>query len=239
VLITVKSTGSVGRNLTQAARVTRDAKPPAGGYAPRLGLRTRRATSAEMTQRIVFFDLETAGLEPQHAVIQVAAIATENFAEIDAFEAKLQFDATLADPGALDVNHYDPELWARVARPERDVVYELGRFFSKHATVERISKRTGNPYKIAWVAGHNIQRFDIPRLERMFKTYNQFLPADTYRPLDTLQLAWWHAVRSGEIPDAFKLSALCAQLGIDARDAHDALADVRLSLQVAKKLLAA
>ena len=189
-----------------------------------------------MTHRIVFFDFETAGLEPTHEPIQLAAVATESFVEVDAFEAKVVFDESLADPEALAANHYDPAIWREQAKPEAVVVREFARFLDKHATIEKTAKSSGKPYRIAWLAGHNIAKFDVPRLDEMFKRYGQFLAADIFRPLDTMQLAHWHALATGASESTFGLTALCERFDIDTSGAHDALADARMCVKLAQRL---
>ncbi len=68
---------------------------------------------------LVFFDFETAGLHPSHPCIQLAAVAVnKSFAELESYEAKIQFDEAQADSEALKMNHYDRELWRELAIPE-------------------------------------------------------------------------------------------------------------------------
>ena len=189
-----------------------------------------------MTQRIVYFDLETGGLDTRHPDIQLAAIATEDLVEIDVFEAKIEFDAAKADPEALKINSYDEKRWQKQAQPERIVVATFAAFLNKHATLERVAKGSGRPYKVARLAGHNVLSFDAPRLLALFKRHGAFLPADAFRPLDTLQLASWSAARLGIEPTNYKLSTLCETFGIDTAGAHDALADVRMSLDLTRTL---
>jgi DNA polymerase III epsilon subunit-like protein len=189
-----------------------------------------------MNQRIVYFDLETGGLDAKHPDIQIAAIATEGTVEVDVFEAKIQFDERAADPEALKINSYDAKLWQKEAQPERVVVAAFAAFLNKHAALERIAKGSGRPYKIARLAGHNVLSFDAPRLSALFKRHGAFLPADTFRPLDTLQLASWSAVRLGIEPTNFRLSTLCETFALSSVGAHDALADVRMSFGLARIL---
>jgi len=191
-----------------------------------------------MAQRIVYFDLETGGLDPKHPDIQLAAVATEDMVEVDFFEAKILFDEAAADPAALKINSYDAATWQKEAKPERAVVDAFSSFLRKHATVELISKRTGKPYKVARLAGHNVLSFDAPRLSAMFKRHDMFLAADSYRPLDTMQLALWSATALGTEPENYKLSTLCHTFGIDTAGAHDALADVRMCVTLTRALLA-
>jgi len=63
-------------------------------------------------ERLVFVDLETAGLETWRPIIQIAAIAiSSDGRELETFEAKLRFKESLADPKALRKNHYSAEKW--------------------------------------------------------------------------------------------------------------------------------
>jgi DNA polymerase III epsilon subunit-like protein len=189
--------------------------------------------------RIVFFDLETGGLDDRHPTIQIAAIATESFVEVGTFEAKIAFDPASADPAALAVNHYDARVWSEESRPEAEVVAAFAGFLSKHATLPRVSRRNGAAYTVACLAGHNVLNFDMPRLQRMFERHGRFLPADRLRPLDTLQLALWHSHTRGRPLESYTLSALCGRFGIDSARAHDALADVRMTARLARVLYGA
>jgi len=58
--------------------------------------------------KLVIFDLETTGLDPErHTIIQIAAIAVDaEFNEIDQFEAKVKFRLGDADPTALAGNTF-------------------------------------------------------------------------------------------------------------------------------------
>lgn len=187
---------------------------------------------------LIFFDLETGGLEMTHPIIQIAAIAVNPvFEEVDSIELKLRFDQEKADPEALKINHYDAGVWEREAIPPADAVRRLAKFIEPHKAIEMVSKRTGNPYKVACLAGHNAATFDGPRLQRLFRDHKAFLPADP-RVLCTVQLAMWWALRHGVRPKSFKLGDLCEHFGIPvaAGDTHDALADVRLTIALARKL---
>ena len=185
--------------------------------------------------KIVFFDLETGGLTAAHPDIQLAAVATEQCEEIDSFEAKIRFDPERADPEALKLNSYDPGVWSREAQDEREVVEAFSAFLRKHADLEMLSQRTGRPYKVARLAGHNAATFDAPRLQKMFRRHQAFLPA-SFQVLDTLQLALWHGASAGRSFRSYKLSALCSELGLDSSGAHDALADVRMCMRLANAL---
>lgn len=182
---------------------------------------------------LVFFDLETGGLELHHPIIQIAAVATMDFQEIDSFESKIMFDISTADTEALALNSYDLQLWNDDALPEFAVVGDFASWLRNYSDVEMISKRTGRPYRVARLAGHNADRFDGPRLQAMFKRHGAFLPASP-QVLDTAQLALWQTRTRLK---SYKLSDLCAHFGIDTAGAHDALADVRMCAKLAEYLM--
>ena len=122
-----------------------------------------------MKATTVFVDLETGGTEVSHPDIQIAAIAMRNWAELDSFEAKIIFDEREADSEALEINHYDPEVWEREAIPEQEVIGRFGNFLRKHAVIKKVSKRNGKPYRVARLAGHNAWRFTFYENEKTGK----------------------------------------------------------------------
>jgi len=116
-------------------------------------------------QRIVFFDLETGGLDPtRHPIIQIAAVVVDDdWREIETFQSLIQFSERAAESAALEINHYDRERWAAEARPWRTVLADFKTLLKRHSTLERRgSKPPHNPYKIAQLAGHNAASFDGP-----------------------------------------------------------------------------
>lgn len=187
--------------------------------------------------RTVYFDLETAGLEETRPIIQLAAVAVDEstWQELAAFEAKLTFDAAAADPEALRINHYDPALWAEVGMSPARAAAKFSDFIRPYRDLEMISKRTGQPYTVARLAGHNASTFDGPRLRRLFEQQGLFLGADP-RVRCTLQRATWWFDERGMKPPSYKLEALCRYFEIQIEQTHDALADVRLTVQLARAL---
>lgn len=177
---------------------------------------------------VVYFDLETAGLELHHPIIQIAAVAVGDSGNIfGTFNEKLQFDEAQATPEALLINHYSAEAWAN-ALPPVFVVGKLIQFLNKYKEVELISRKTGKPYKVARLGGYNCETFDMPRLRKLFKDSNDaFLPAHP-KTLDVLQLAMWYwHVNPRRPPVSMKLVNVCEAAGVlfDNTKAHDALYD--------------
>jgi DNA polymerase III epsilon subunit-like protein len=187
----------------------------------------------------VYFDCETGGLQPTHPIIQLAAVAVEEntWEELAHFEAKLLFDESEADAEALKINHYDPDVWKREGIKPIDAALQFSRFLEPYKAIQMISKRTGNPYSVARLAGHNAATFDGPRLQALFYGLGMFLPADP-RVRCTLQRALWYFEEQGvPAPCNYKLASLCQHFGIEVpENSHDAVVDVRLTVQLAKAL---
>ena len=187
---------------------------------------------------IVYFDLETGGLNGKvHPLIQIAAIAVdEDFNEVETFEAKIRFKEENADPLALAGNNFDPLVWQKEARGPVEVSKEFAAFVRRHADLENISKK-GKPYKSCQMAGHNAATFDRPFLGDWYNRLGGYCPAD-WRVLDTLQLAlWYFHVTDRPRPESYQLEVLCGEFGIELTgDAHDALVDVRATMELAKVL---
>lgn len=192
--------------------------------------------------RKVFFDLETGGLDPnRHPIIQIAAIAVDvDLNELDVFEAKVDFDMAAADPDALAKNSYNREVWDRESVSPLSACNELSRFLKPFTDVQMISPRTGMPYYVAQLIGHNSHSFDAPFLQAMYRQQKQFLPAG-FLTLCTLQKALHYFNDRPDLrkPENFKLEGLCKYFGVPLEGAHDALADVRATLAMYRALRAA
>ena len=184
---------------------------------------------------VIFFDFETGGVEDRHPNIQLAALAVDDqWNEISSFEAKIRFNEADADPEALRINHYDAAVWNEKGQPAAYVLGRFDSFISDYKSVKMVSKRTGNPYTVARLAGHNVQTFDMPRLKRMY-SLDRFMPAHP-APLDTYQLALWFFHGREKQPEDLKLPTLAKWFGF-LHDPHDALNDVRASMRVARTIL--
>jgi len=184
----------------------------------------------------VYFDFETCGIEPHRPEIQLAAVVVDEdtWAEISSFERKIEFDLAKATSEALAMNSYNAEKWAAEAVSEARVVAEFDTFLTPFRA-QRMMSKAGKPYFVARLVGHNAATFDGPRLMAMFKRHHLFLPADP-RVRDTVQLALWHFDELGAAPKDFKLVTLCQHFGVQVKDAHDALADVRMTVGLARAL---
>ncbi len=186
-------------------------------------------------EKIIFLDLETAGLEFTRPIIQIAAIAVdENLNEIETFEAKVRFEKKNADPRSLRKNAYSETIWKNEALPPEKVARKFSRFLRKHATVDCLST-DGKHYKLAQIAAHNAERFDGPFLQAWFKRLEIYCPA-RYMALCTKQRLLWLFEEDKTLtpPADFKLGTLCQYFGVHlpADEAHDALNDVRATVNL-------
>lgn len=187
---------------------------------------------------IVFFDLETGGVEPKHPDIQLAAVAVdlETWEELAQFERKIRFNVQDADPEALRINHFDLTVWDEQAWPEGSVASSFSKFLNSFRSVTHISKRTGKPYTVAKLAGHYAADFDGPRLKRLFQRHDLFLPADPRIRCTVQRALWWFEETGKKLPENFKLATLCEYFGIPTPEAHEALADVRCAVSLARAM---
>jgi DNA polymerase III epsilon subunit-like protein len=196
-----------------------------------------------MRPALVFFDLETTGLSyKDDEVIQIAAVAVDaaTLSELGTFEAKL-VPSPEAKARLWEGSHYDEQVWNR-----EGLVQKLGwnRFFTwlkRYATCERISK-AGRPYKVAQLAGYNAASFDKEWLWVAAKKHDLFVPVagnvwDILQLAITAQLLGYLRDGQGKEPADLKLGTLAEWLHSDLVGAHDALVDVRGTVEVAKQLM--
>lgn len=184
---------------------------------------------------IVYFDVETGGVEPHHPTIQLAAIAVdEGGAETSSFEQLIEFEEAACDPAALAMNHYDRDKWSLAVTPIV-CARKFAAWLQPFQSVLMTSKRTGAPYTVAQLAGYNALTFDLSRVKALFG--KSFFPC-SYQVLDVLQrVHFWFVEHPDESrPENLKLSTVAAWLGIDTSGAHEALTDVRLCAEVWRRL---
>lgn len=183
----------------------------------------------------VYFDYETGGIEPHHPNISLAAVAMRDGIEIDSLHFRIQFDESLAQPEALAINHYDKALWEAEAISEQVATKRFADFLSRYKSLTLTSARTGRPYNVARLAGYNSASFDGPRANAMFDRHGMFPPFR--RPtLDVLQLVLQHFDANGISLVNNKLSTVAEFFGIPTDNAHDALADCRMTAAIHQKL---
>ncbi len=174
------------------------------------------------TVPIVFIDIETTGLDPrQHAIIELAAIKVkqpdlqaEHFLDV----VIRPREDSVFDPAAMEVN--------KISMSELEKGIKI-----KEALEALFVICEG-----AIIGGHNTQ-FDWN-----FITYNAELVSlpkpklATYRLIDTAGISWPLIVK--KVLKNNGLQDLCEHFNIDQKGAHRASTDVRMTLEVYKKLVA-
>jgi DNA polymerase III epsilon subunit-like protein len=179
--------------------------------------------------KLVFFDLETAGLSAKrHPIVQIAAIAVgETLQPVETFEAKIRFDERRANRNSLRKNHYHRGVWVRKALEPEDAAKSFAEFLRRHASVTKLGS-DGEPYQLAQLVAHNAP-FDSEFLWAWYERLFMYLPA-RYQVFCTLQRAMWYFEEHPEEPPPgdFKLATLCKHFEVPfhAASAHDALGDV-------------
>lgn len=182
---------------------------------------------------MIYFDLETGGVEMRHPVIQLAAVAMDGETEVSAFAQRIAFKVDECDPEALKMNHYTPEAW-KDATPRAAIAGKFSAWLRPFCTVQKVSK-AGNPYSVARLSGYNALTFDLPRLTALYGT--QFFPCD-YLVRDVLQRAlfWFDEHPDAPKPDNFKMATVAEAFGLSTDGAHDALADARMCAALAQQM---
>ena len=185
-------------------------------------------------ERLVFFDLETAGLDTSSAIIQIAAVVVDSqLRELETFETKIRFDVSQASPEALKVNSFEPTVWKRLARQPQEAERLFSDFLRRHATVDMTS-RQNRPYQVARLVAHNAA-FDGPFIIRWYAEQKKFLPA-ARSVYCTLQRAYWLFQEDQRLtpPANYKLGTLCEYFGVPLaeNEAHNAIADVQATVRL-------
>lgn len=188
-----------------------------------------------MTPHTIYFDLETSSLSDQCDIIQLAAIAVEDptLREVETFQVKIDFALEHADPKALEINHFDPEVWQREAIKASEARRQFNEFLVPYKCVTSIGR--SGPYSVAKLAGFNAVSFDGPRLFNWYQRQSSFLAADR-RVRCVLQRVLWYFDERGLALENYKQPTVAAYFGLSTPEAHDALADVRTMVEIVRRL---
>jgi DNA polymerase-3 subunit epsilon len=174
-------------------------------------------------KKLAFIDLETTGMNPyKHEIIEVGClIAKQNDAGewvvTDEFEFKVKPEhIETADPEALRINHYDEADWMFAHTQEE--------------TLRTLAQKCEGCVMVA----QNVP-FDYSFLLVAFGKYNIPDPF-WWAKLDTISLAYMR-FRKDDTMTSFSNRELCERLGVKNEKAHTALADIRATFEVFKKLM--
>jgi DNA polymerase-3 subunit alpha (Gram-positive type) len=174
-------------------------------------------------KKLAFIDLETTGLNPyDHEIIEIGClIAKQNenneWVTVDEFEFKVKPDhIETAQQDALRVNHYSEADWM-FAHTQQEALATLAK-----------------KCEACVMVGQNVS-FDYSFLATKFGEYKIKDPF-FFAKLDTISLAYMR-FRKDPNMNNFSLRELCERLGIKNEKAHTALADIRATYEVFKKLM--
>ena len=170
-------------------------------------------------QNLAFIDLETTGLNSErHEIIELGCVVLrqpdlKQLAELDLKIKPLHLET--AEPEALRVNGYNGGDWLFAA----DLAQALKALNEKAAGAMMIS--------------HNIT-FDWPFLERAYATTGVPNQLASVR-LDLLSMAFVKLHKEERV-QRFNLRALCDYFQLKNEQQHTALADIKASVAIYKKL---
>jgi len=189
------------------------------------------------TDKVIFFDTETGGLSAdRHPLIQLSAavVRWDTLDVLEEYERKIRFDESRCEAQALSLNSYSAMLWAD-ARPQSEVIWEFADLCRKYACIEKVSK-AGKTYRVAQLAAYNAA-FDMDFLQHACREHKIFLPAEM-QGWCVLQRAKWFFAENGHLlkPASFKLTDVCAALGVEHLNAHDACGDNYAQIGVVKRM---
>lgn len=185
-----------------------------------------------MFKKILWFDTETTGLNPEkHSIMQFAALIEEGGQVMDQINIKFApLPEAIVEQSALNLTGTTRE--ELEARPSAiDAYYQMIRFLDTHC--DKYDKADK-----FYPAGYNV-RFDLDFLQVFFKACGNLYGIGSYinwRWLDPLPLLYTmdYSGRLG-LPN-YKLETVCEYYGIEI-DAHDALSDVRATRELMHLLL--
>ncbi len=180
----------------------------------------------------IFIDTETGGTEKEHALLQLAGIIT-----IDDLEPKEEFNffikpfpGDVIEDGALQVNHITREQIETFEEPQT-VYNKFVEILSKY--VEKFDKTD----KFHFIAYNS--PFDNQMLRSFFnKVGDKYFGSWFWTPdIDVMRLAAEKLIGERSKLPNFQQVTVAEYLGIkQTGDLHDALIDIRLSIEIYRKL---
>lgn len=174
-------------------------------------------------KKLAFIDIETTGTDPlKHEVIEIGCLLAKQlddgtYVMLEEFEMKVKPEhIETAEQEALRINGYDEGNWM-FAHTQKEAL-----------TV--ISQKCEGCVMVA----QNVS-FDYSFLAVAFSTYGVKDPF-FYAKLDTIPMAYLRFRKDPEMTN-FTLRTLCEKYGIKNDKAHTALADIRATFEIFKKIM--
>ena len=174
------------------------------------------------------FDVETTGLTPgYHEILQLGAILLDdNFIEYGSgyvcFEPK---HWERAEKRALEINGIDPKTWKPTYSTTKESLTKMTDFIYKHVSLsEQIN-----------LLGHNMDKFDEPMLRALYKEEGMSWIFH-YHGIDTMQFyKLWCLVTETKIV-SLRLIDCCEKFNIEISKAHNAMADIRVTVGLVRAI---
>lgn len=174
-------------------------------------------------KKLAFIDVETTGVKIlKHEIIEIGCMIVIRQDE-GSFQVKEEFEIKVkpehietADTKALRVNGYNEDAWMFA--------------HTKQEAMQMLAEKTESAVMVA----HNAS-FDYSFIEKTFEECgieNKMF----YACIDTLTLAIAKLQNNEEVT-RYTLRAMCEHFGIKNEKAHTALADVRATFEMFKKLM--
>lgn len=186
-----------------------------------------------MSKKIVWLDCETTGLDKdKNGIITLAAMMEIDGKVVDSQTFSMNPEGRTLEDGALQVNGFTREQVAALPHwhlVKREFCVWLGKFVNKFDKEDK-----------ARAAGYNIITFDLGFIESWFLecgdqylySYFDRFPLDVYRLVPMLEWAGLKGLANR------KLGTVCAAMGVKLEDAHEAMADVEATRELAGKIRA-
>lgn len=171
---------------------------------------------------IAFLDIETGGFNKEkHAICEIGMVIYGGNSII--FEKdwliypywNKSYVSVQYDPKAMEIHGI-----------EYSDLLELGESIVR--VLDEIDELL-NSYSVHTLAGHNINKFDLPWLKYIDSIYLN-IDLDQYKTIDTLEIS------KQKLKGSHKLEDLCDRFGIQKGN-HRALADAKASLELYKHLI--
>jgi DNA polymerase III subunit epsilon len=171
----------------------------------------------------LFVDLETGGLVPErHSILQLAAVLTDQNLKIQGYFM------SYVRP------HPDLEVTAEALAINQLRLEDLGSAPSEALVAQALNNFANLAVGKPRFAGYNC-KFDLLFLDEMWRRQSTTVPPYKAPWLDVLDVARIKLELDSALVN-FKLATIAQHFGVDSSGAHDAGADLMITIQVAKQL---
>lgn len=185
-------------------------------------------------KHIIVFDFETSALDKTtNELTQVAAVVIHprRLEIVDKFNSEVRpLEPDKIEEKALEITRKTREQLALAPHPE-----EVWSSFKSFCDRYNPSKK---PFTAPIAAGYNIIGYDMPILQRYATKYKTVDPKtgtqnlfSSFVTYDLMLMAFWWNENFNDIPN-IKLTTIAEWLGMDASNAHDAMADVTMTAEI-------